>query len=609
MKRVFRKLKFLFFIILIITAAVLFSYLAFLSFYQGKFFPRVKISGQDVGGKNAEVVQYNLNSEFKKRSQITLPLNYSNKTFNINLSSSSPETNLDETIIQASLVGRSGNILNDLETQAKLLIIGTDFEPIIKFKNKAQLLSQIAAINQQIKKDAVPAQLIFNKNITINPSQDGIELDNSKLLKSIQNYLSLKSDIPTDIPTKTVPPLLTTTKAEKYKKALDQVKINPIHLIFNTDSWTIDQPTLYSLLDFTRTKTEILSFENNNQTFSIKEILLGQTNLSDSQLLLDPDLLNSYLQNIAKKIDQSLKESKFIYDENNHRVTEFEPGQDGRQLNITTTASLISKAVANGTNADIVLPVAQTHPKSSIAEVNNYGIKELLGAGTSSFVDSIPNRVFNIGLASSRINGILVPPGEIFSFDAYLGEVTAGTGFKQAYVIKEGKTVLDDGGGVCQVSTTLFRAVLNAGLPIVERTAHAYRVGFYEQGGSPPGFDATVFPPSVDFKFKNDTGSYILIQNYMRGTTLTYQIYGTSDGRITTIGKPIILSQTPPPPELRKDDPNLAKGVEQETEHAIWGMNIQFTRTVVRNGETLINEIIRSNFRPWQKVILVGTKE
>jgi vancomycin resistance protein YoaR len=255
------------------------------------------------------------------------------------------------------------------------------------------------------------------------------------------------------------------------------------------------------------------------------------------------------------------------------------------------------------------LPVNTVYPKTSTAQVNDYGIRELLGSGTSSFIDSIPNRVYNIGLASSRTNGVLVPPGETFSFDQVIGEITAATGYKQAYVIKSGKTVLDDGGGVCQVSTTLFRAVLNAGLPIVERTAHAYRVGYYEQGGSPPGFDATVFPPLVDFKFKNDTPNYILIQNNMAGTTLTFQIYGTSDGRVTTVGKPVILSTTPPPPELRQDDPTLPKGTEKETEHAITGMNIQFKRTVVRNGETIIDEVIRSNFRPWQRVIMVGTKE
>ncbi|MDD2822615.1 MAG: VanW family protein [Candidatus Daviesbacteria bacterium] len=609
MKKVYHKLRLTFSLIFVAIAILLLSYFTFVSFYQGKFFPGVKIANMDVGGQDSSITQYNLTSEFKKRSTSTINLNYLNQTFNIDLNTAVPASNLDDTIVKAASAGRSGNILLDLQTQLKLLIVGENFTPELTFKNKAQLLSSINIINQQIKKEAIPAQLVFADTINVIPSQDGSELDSQKLLNNIQKYLILGTNAPLIIPTKTLQPNLTTFKAEKYKKALDRVKTNPIKLTFENNSWTIDQATLYSLLDFDKTTTQVLSWENGEQTFSIEAISFGQTKLTDSQLLLDQDLLHSYLKNIAEKIDQPLKEAKFLYDESTNRVREFEPGQTGKELNIAKTTTLISKAVLDPTITTITLPVETTNPVSTANQVNNYGISDLLGTGTSSFVDSIPNRVFNIGLAATRINGILVPPGEVFSFDAYLGVVTAATGFKQAYVIKEGKTVLDDGGGVCQVSTTLFRAALNAGLPIVERTAHAYRVGFYEQGGSPPGMDATVYPPYVDLKFKNDTGGYILIQNYMVGTTLTYKIYGTSDGRVTTVGKPVIISQTAPPPELRKDDPTLAKGTEREAEHAIWGMNIQFARTVTRNGETLINEVIRSNFRPWQKVTLVGTKE
>ncbi|MFA5932667.1 MAG: VanW family protein [Microgenomates group bacterium] len=609
MKKFYRKLRFILSVVFIAISLVLLSYFFFVSFYKDKFFPGVKIAGINVTGQNVAMSGNNLNAEFKKRSKSTLELHYLDQTFNINLESALPDANLDETITKAALAGRSGNVFIDLETQAKLLLVGQNFIPQLKFKNKSLLLSQISAINQQIKKEAIPAQIVFADTITITPSQNGIEVDDKKLLSAIENYLIQNYLPPKVVMVKPLSPSLTTSKAEKYKKALDRVKTSPIKLVFKDNSWTIDQATLYSLLDFDKTKTELLSYEDGNQTFSIEGINFGQTTFSDSQLLLDPDLLNVYLKNIAKTIDQPLKEAKFIFDEGAIRVTEFEPGQPGQQLNISKASGLVSKAVIDDTATNIPLPVDTTYPKNTTNEVNSYGIKELLGTGTSSFVDSIPNRVFNIGLASTRINGILVPPGEIFSFDQYLGEVTAATGYKQAYVIKEGKTVLDDGGGVCQVSTTLFRAALNAGLPIVERHAHAYRVGFYEQGGSPPGIDATVYPPYVDLKVKNDTGSYILIQNYMVGTTLTYKIYGTSDGRITTIEKPVILSQTAPPPELRQDDPNLPIGVEQETEHSIWGMNVQFKRTVIRNGETLVDEIIRSNFRPWQKVIKVGTKQ
>ena len=211
-------------------------------------------------------------------------------------------------------------------------------------------------------------------------------------------------------------------------------------------------------------------------------------------------------------------------------------------------------------------------------------------------------------LTAKKINGVVIASGEEFSFDKTVGDITAATGFKQAYVIKSGRTVLDDGGGVCQVSTTVFRAALNSGVPITARTAHAYRVHYYEED-SPPGIDATIFYPTVDLKFKNDTPGAILIQAWTEGLTLYVNFYGTSDGRKTEVSTPIILKQTPPPPDLRQDDPTLPKGVVKQVDWSAWGANITFTRKVTRDGQELINEKFYSNYKPWQAVYLVGTKE
>src|SRR5581483_1675543 len=241
-------------------------------------------------------------------------------------------------------------------------------------------------------------------------------------------------------------------------------------------------------------------------------------------------------------------------------------------------------------------------------KVNNLGITQLIGQGESLFQGSIDTRIYNIELAASRINGALIAPGEIFSFDKTLGDVSSLTGYKQAYVIQNGKTVLGDGGGVCQVSTTTFRAILNAGLPVVERHAHAYRVEYYEED-SPPGIDATIYVPSVDLKFKNDTNHYILVQTNVDPASLklTVSLYGTSDGRVSTISTPVITSQTPAPPPLNVDDPTLPKGTVKQTDFAAAGANVYFTRKVVRNGQVLINETYYSNYQPWQAVYVHGT--
>ena len=257
-----------------------------------------------------------------------------------------------------------------------------------------------------------------------------------------------------------------------------------------------------------------------------------------------------------------------------------------------------------------VIPIKILKPKVSTDQVNNLGIKELIGQGESLFQHSIQSRVFNITLAASRLNGILIAPDDTFSFNNALGDISAFTGYKQAYIIQNGKTILGDGGGVCQVSTTFFRTALKTGLPMIERHAHAYRVGYYEQD-SPPGLDATIYSPTVDLKFKNDTKHHILIQTQIdQGLQkLTVSFFGTKDNRIINISKPIVTNTTSALPSVYRDDPTLAKGVIKQIDFAAGGAKSTFTREVIKDGKIAISDTFVSNFRPWAAVYLRGTKE
>jgi len=298
----------------------------------------------------------------------------------------------------------------------------------------------------------------------------------------------------------------------------------------------------------------------------------------------------------------------------NGRVTTFRPSANGQQLDESSLENELLTKIPfeiNGKrkqNVTVAIPIKILTPDITTDKVNNMGIKELIGEGESLFYHSIQGRIFNIGLAASRLNGVLVAPGETFSFDKTLGDVSAFTGYQQAYVIQNGKTVLGDGGGVCQVSTTLFRAILNAGLPVVERHAHAYRVGYYEED-SPPGLDATIFVPTVDLKFKNDTDHYILIQSHVDydNLQLVFDLYGAKDGRQVALTTPVITSQTPPPPDLYQDDPTLPKGQIKQTDFSAWGANVYFTRQVTKNGNVIISDKFVSNYQPWRAIYLRGT--
>lgn len=324
-----------------------------------------------------------------------------------------------------------------------------------------------------------------------------------------------------------------------------------------------------------------------------------------TQVALDP---------FAKKVYKEPVNALFTF--KNGKVTVFQPSSEGAQIDFEEIKNEITKqtpflvTTPRPLALTVAVPIKTLKPQIPTEKANNLGVKEEIASGTSLFQDSILNRVHNVTLAATKMNGVLVAPNEEFSFNKALGDVSAFTGYKQAYIIENGKTVLGDGGGVCQVSTTLFRAILQAGLQVTERHAHAYRVHYYEED-SPPGIDATVFSPTVDLQFKNDTGNYILIQSEIDPVVerLTFRLFGTKDGRISTITTPVIVSQTKPPEPLYQDDPALPKGIVKQVDFAAWGANIYFTRSVVRNGKTIISEKYISNYTPWKAVFLRGTKE
>ncbi|MEK7616398.1 MAG: VanW family protein [Patescibacteria group bacterium] len=221
-------------------------------------------------------------------------------------------------------------------------------------------------------------------------------------------------------------------------------------------------------------------------------------------------------------------------------LMEVVPAKNGQELDRAETLRAISQAlIHNEATANLV--IKEVEPLLNLAKLHQLGITALLGEGTSKFTGSPNARIHNIGVGSKKMNNIILRPGETFSFVDHLGDVDASTGYKPELVIKDGKIIPEYGGGVCQVSTTMFRAAIFAGLPIVERRAHSIPVRYY----NPQGFDATIYPGSVDLKFTNDTPSYILIQSRVEGTTITFDIFGSHDGRTVNVEGPNVYESNP----------------------------------------------------------------
>lgn len=346
--------------------------------------------------------------------------------------------------------------------------------------------------------------------------------------------------------------------------------------------------------------------------FIIITSYLNGTTLNSSYTFND-EVLNTLMKPIEQYAYTEPVDALFSVE--NNRVATFRQSIDGRKLDVVNAKKFVEDKVpiiiASEKNQTYVyeIPSITIAPATSTEEANKFGIVEEIGVGKSFYRHSIPNRVHNVSLAASRLNGILVKPEEEFSFAKYLGDVSKYTGYKEAYIIQGGKTILGDGGGVCQVSSTLFRAILNSGLPIIERHAHAYRVGYYEQE-SPPGLDATVYVPTVDLKFKNDTKNYILIQTYVDPTeeSLTFVMYGKKDGREVEVTTPVVTNVSAAPEPLYQDDPTLPAGVVKQIDYAAPGATVVFRRIVKKDDKTVIDEKYTSRYTPWRAVFLRGTK-
>ena len=331
-----------------------------------------------------------------------------------------------------------------------------------------------------------------------------------------------------------------------------------------------------------------------------------------SQIEYDDSDLKDFLTLSEEKYNLPGKNALFKFEKG--KVIHFRKETDGLKISSDEFLEEFNKIVEslklNNSNQKVVLNSEVIRPEIKLSDINDYGIEEFIAEGKSDFTHSIPQRVHNLTLAASKFNGVLIPKNKEFSFNETVGDISSLTGYQPAYIIKDGKTILGDGGGVCQVSTTLFRAALNAGLPVVERNAHAYRVGYYEND-SQPGFDATVYAPSVDLKIKNDTSAYILIETEIdsENNLLYFKLFGKKDSRRIEISPATVYDVVPPLEPKYQDDPTLKKGVVKQVDFPAWGSKAFFTYKVYQEDKLGIDDKFFSNYRPWAAVYLVGTAD
>lgn len=311
---------------------------------------------------------------------------------------------------------------------------------------------------------------------------------------------------------------------------------------------------------------------------------------------IDTGAIGAYLsENIAPKWDGAPQNVRIYKEDGQIKFEGY--GAFGRRLNPVTSAKIIEKAILNDLHF-ATLDVEKIQPQITVEdeELKNAGIKELLSIGESDFSRSPPNRIHNIHIGAARFNGVLIPRDSVFSFNDTLGPVSAATGYKQELVIKGDTTVPDYGGGLCQVSTTTFRAALLAGLEIVERWPHAYAVDYY----TPWGTDATIYLGGKNLQFKNDTAGAILIQTRIEGNNLYFYFYGTGDARAVALFGPYTGGWRAAPAARTEYTTDLPPGVKKVLSGSHAGFNATWFQFVRKSGETEPLVAFKKFFSPFE---------
>jgi len=291
-----------------------------------------------------------------------------------------------------------------------------------------------------------------------------------------------------------------------------------------------------------------------------------------------------------------------------------QPAVTGRSLDVATAVQDINQALVAGEH-QVALTLQYTQPEiSNDVTAEELGIREQVGVEVSYFYGSNASRIQNIETAASRFHGVLVPPGAVFSMAETLGDISLDDGYAEALIIYGNQTIQGVGGGVCQVSTTLFRTAFFAGYPIVERHPHAYRVYYYELNAANQavermaGLDATVYVPTVDFKFKNDTDNWLLMETYVQAAArkLTWKFYSTSDGRTVEWDTTGLKNIVEPDEAVYKENPELGKGEINQIDWGVDGADVTVTRTVYRDGQVYIEDAFHTHYLPWRDVYEYG---
>lgn len=561
--------------------------------HTNKVYTGVTVWGQDLSGLTQAEARTVLTEAFPYPTERAIVLTVpgsANEQWELAPAELGITFDVEKTLAAAYAIGREGNVL---QSQLQAWYYGTSLAPVIIF-DEAKLDAALNQLASEINQPPEDATLLYSgSEVDYTPALFGRILDVANARERLLNPLADLHKVELELMVHQISPQVIDT-AEAARQ-IEQIISGPVTFYLQEPLAGVD------LSNLTISAEQLTGWLR----ISMRETV-GST--ASYNVSVDENALRSWLSQYEAALYREPVNARFYFNDSTRELVLVEPHISGRALDIDgTMAQFMSQVTTPNRSVPFALKeiVPVVHSNATAQEL---GITELVSESTTWFYGSTDNRKHNIARSAANFYGIVIAPGEEFSFNKYLGSISEEDGYETGLIIVGGRTIKGVGGGVCQVSTTVFQAAFWSGFPITERWAHGYQVGYYNDGEG-AGMDATVFSPIVDFKFINNTPHHLLMENYYNEQyqSLTVKFYSTSMEREILKSTPFIENETPANPDVYEFNPEIPEGTVEQVDWAVGGSRVTITREVYNyNGDLILEDTFVSNYIPWQNVYQYG---
>ena len=561
-----------------VVAVLALAVLGDLGLSAGRVHAGVSVDGVSVGGMKPAAAKAKLARELPRKAAKGVTVVSEDSSWTVQPADVGLSFDYDEHVSRAMAYGRAENTLQNAWERLAAWVRPVSLEPSATAdpaKLKA-LLDQVAAEVEVPPVDAMVT--IKGAGGTVKPSVAGVGLVRDAFSRQLlAAFVGEKKTIA--LPLAAAPARVSDAEAQAALDVARQMMSAPVSITFDEKTWTVEPEKIGSLISF-RTA--------------------GEAETATLEPYIDPEGVSEELLPLIGSVGRPARDASFSVSNGTVSIV---PSQDGVGPDVDGLSLELTQVTRDPARArTVALRTKRTEAKITTEKARTMGIKERLSRYTTTYAASNKPRVNNIHTLADSLDGTLVAPGATFSFNQTVGERTAAKGYQEAPAIVDGKLVPQLGGGICQVGTTIFNAVYESGLPVVQRKNHSFYISHY-----PKGRDATVSWGGPDFKFKNDTPNWVLVVAGYTNSSLTIALYGSDPGYEVMSETGEWTNEKPFKTEEQLD-PTLPKGARIVEDPGVTGRTITVKRFVRKDGELLRTDTFTSVYRPKVEIVRVGTK-